>query len=253
MLASEDSARAPVVAKGPAAVPATVTGGPVRSVFSSFAIPISGLSTKQRWKRVLADVKSADFQPCSEGSCSPAKTKLVKDIAAAKDQKFLAKLSTVNRSVNTVVSYRRDIDIHGRLDYWASPAETVARAQGDCEDVAILKMAALRASGIPTSSMSIVVLRDTMRQVFHAVLSVRTSHGNFILDNAKNLVVLDTDLPRYQALYSMSEDRSWVHGYRQEVAVTSGMSLEAIMPGEGPLSTPKPAATRNNLLQPGRT
>ena len=61
------------------------------------------------------------------------------------------------------------------LDYWAKPSEILAHRAGDCEDFAILKMAALLRAGIPAQSMSLVVLQDRRRKFFHAVLSVSTS------------------------------------------------------------------------------
>ena len=52
------------------------------------------------------------------------------------------------------------------------PAEILTRVSGDCEDFAILKMTGMIRAGIPANSLSIVVLRDNGRGVFHAVLAV---------------------------------------------------------------------------------
>ncbi|WP_233426648.1 transglutaminase-like cysteine peptidase [Rhizobium mongolense] len=53
----------------------------------------------------------------------------------------------MNVAVNRAIRYRRDMDTDQAADHWAAPSETLARQQGDCEDFAILKMAALRAEG----------------------------------------------------------------------------------------------------------
>ena len=57
--------------------------------------------------------------------------------------------------------------VYGKLDYWAKPSEILERRAGDCEDFAILKMAALLRAGIPAQSMSLVVLQDRKRGFFH--------------------------------------------------------------------------------------
>ena len=72
-------------------------------------------------------------------------------------------------------------------------------------------MTALMRVGIPARSLSLVVLRNNGRGVLHAVLAVTTSSGTFILDNARANVAMDSDLP-YQPLYSLSDNRAWIHG-----------------------------------------
>lgn len=39
-----------------------------------------------------------------------------------------------------VIEYRSDLEVHGSIDYWQNPSETVERGTGDCEDMAILLM-----------------------------------------------------------------------------------------------------------------
>ena len=79
---------------------------------------------------------------------------LVREIKA---KPFSQKLAAVNRAVNRNVAYVSDRANYRRLDVWAKPTDILKRGKGDCEDYAILKMAALNAAGIPLSSMSLVV------------------------------------------------------------------------------------------------
>ena len=100
-----------------------------------------------------------------------------------------------------------------------------------------MKMALLRSIGVPARSMSMVILKDRERDLYHAVLSVSTNKGHFILDNMSDSVVLDTQLAHYQPLFSFSENRSWIHGVRAagkgtEVAAL-GVSQGSIVPGAG--------------------
>jgi len=100
-----------------------------------------------------------------------------------------------------------------------------------------LKMTALLRAGVPANSMSLVVLRDSGRGVYHAVLAVATGSGNLILDNTRAEVAMDTDLPDYQPLFSLGAERSWIHGTRTAggPALAQDENLSAIAPGEGTL------------------
>ena len=157
-------------------------------------------------------------------------------VEAAQGKGFREKLAGVNRGVNGLIAYRGDKAVYGSADHWAKPAEILQRGSGDCEDFAILKMAALLGAGIPAQSMSLVVLQDHHKGVFHAVLSVSTGSGTFILDNVRNAVVKDTSLPSYVPLYSFSMDRAWIHGSKSGNAQLADVKggLSAIAPGEGP-------------------
>lgn len=125
------------------------------------------------------------------------------------------KLDTVNRAVNRVLRYQEDSVNYGKLDYWATPEEIIDRGRGDCEDYAILKMAALKAGGVPMDDMSVVVLKDARRNVHHAVLAVRTRGAYTILDNLNDGVKADGAIHTYGPLYSLAADGMWIHGYRQ--------------------------------------
>ena len=207
------------------------TAGIVPGVFGSAAIPMRNFPVAGRWRKVFTEIGNCDRGiDCGRRGASFAMLSL-----GIRDKKFLDKLETVNRVVNTMIGYRKDKEIYGGLDYWATPAETLARGIGDCEDFAILKMAALIKAGVPAQSMSLVVLQDRELKVFHAVLSVATQSGNFILDNLYNDVRRDDTLKSYVPLYSFSTDRAWIHGGRpgsEQVAALSG-DFTTIAPGEG--------------------
>ncbi len=145
------------------------------------------------------------------------------------------KLDAVNVAVNRAIRYRRDMDIYQATDHWAAPSETLARQQGDCEDLAILKMAALRAEGVDMKDMSIVVLFDQKRHFYHAVLSVAVDGNYFILDNMRDQVLPDSRLPDYQPLFSITGGKGYLHGLRagNNKQVASRMPLEKVAPGEG--------------------
>jgi predicted transglutaminase-like cysteine proteinase len=70
-----------------------------------------------------------------------------------------------------------DDENYGKLEWWTYP-----RSAGDCEDIALLKKRDLKARGFAESDLLITVVkkRDGSGQ---AILTVRTSEGDFVLDN----------------------------------------------------------------------
>jgi len=83
----------------------------------------------------------------------------------------------VNDAVNTVIVPRTDEEMHGVAELWSYPT-----AEGDCEDYALLKQYMLQRTGVPRSALLITVLRQP-NGAGHAVLTVKTDRGDFVLDN----------------------------------------------------------------------
>lgn len=211
-------------------------GSPSRAAgfFGTVAFPFSRIGSRSDWNRVR-DVDMESFRPdCDSSDCRERYRALER--AAQSGKPFAQTLRDVNQAVNTLIEYVSDQKNYRMIDHWAAGSETIARGRGDCEDFAILKHALLRRAGIPENSMSLIVLKDNARRLYHAVLAVSTNKGHLILDNATSRVYMDTDVPQYQPLFSFSADRSWIHGlpagnrYR-----TAGAreNLGSIAPGEG--------------------
>ena len=207
------------------------TAAIIPGVFGSIAIPMRNFPVSARWAPVYRAIGN-----CSADACGGKNAGFAGIVKAAQGKGFREKLAGINRGINGLIAYRRDKTVYGSADHWAKPAEILQRGAGDCEDFAILKMAALLGAGIPAQSMSLVVLQDHHKGVFHAVLSVSTGSGTFILDNVRNTVVKDTSLPSYVPLYSFSMDRAWIHGSKSGNAQLADVKggLSAIAPGEGP-------------------
>lgn len=98
-------------------------------------------------------------------------------------------LNTVNTRVNTTIVAMTDQDIYGKEEYWAYPVDA-----GDCEDFVLEKRRQLLAKGFSAADLLITVVRKPDGEG-HAVLTVRTSEGDFILDNLSADVKLWTDTP----------------------------------------------------------
>ena len=117
------------------------------------------------------------------------------------------------KAVNALINrwpYRTDMDVWGVMDYWAAPVDFFKKS-GDCEDFAIAKYFALRDLGVPASQMRLVVLKDTLRNVDHAVLAVYLDNDAWVLDNLSNAVLSHRRLTHYKPQLSINEESRWAH------------------------------------------
>jgi predicted transglutaminase-like cysteine proteinase len=87
-------------------------------------------------------------------------------------------LQSVNSSVNRSIRPRRD-----RLDTWSATAR-----RGDCDDYVMTKRRSLMRAGVPASALRIAIVR-TRRGEGHAILIVKTSAGELVLDNLRSGIV----------------------------------------------------------------
>ena len=123
------------------------------------------------------------------------------NFAAVHDKNWTAKsligtLKHVNRSVNSAIRFRED-----RSEKWNAVPLTKG-ASGDCEDYALQKRHELIQAGFHTSNLLITVVLQPNGDG-HAVLTVRTDRGDFILDNLVSKV-LDWRDTRYRYLKRQS-------------------------------------------------
>ncbi len=101
----------------------------------------------------------------------------------------VAELKQVNNFVNTTVKPVTDLELYGKVEYWAYPKD-----RGDCEDYVLLKRHMLIERGWPESTLLITVVRDENNEG-HAVLTVRTDAGDLILDNKRPAIVRYNETP----------------------------------------------------------
>jgi predicted transglutaminase-like cysteine proteinase len=92
--------------------------------------------------------------------------------------KAVEDLARVNRYVNESVKPMTDFDHWGVVEKWSYPND----GYGDCEDYVLLKRRMLIQAGWPREALLITVVRDR-KDEGHAVLTIKTDRGEFILDN----------------------------------------------------------------------
>ena len=92
-------------------------------------------------------------------------------------------LYNVNTYVNGKISPVSDQDLYGEAERWTYPTDA-----GDCEDYVLLKKRFLQGLGFAADALLITVVLDENGDG-HAVLSVTTEGGDFVLDNRRNDVL----------------------------------------------------------------
>jgi predicted transglutaminase-like cysteine proteinase len=99
-------------------------------------------------------------------------------------------IEEINTAVNSAVAPITDLELYGKPEVWAYPTAK----KGDCEDYVLAKRRMLIEHGFPESTLLITVVRDENNEG-HAVLTVRTDKGDFVLDNKRRDVVRWADTP----------------------------------------------------------
>jgi len=94
------------------------------------------------------------------------------------DEHLWDTLEAVNERVNRTVTNEDDKAHYGRAEYWT----IVTDGYGDCEDFALTKRKELIDSGLPEKALRVAIVR-TWRKELHAVLTVATDRGDYVLDS----------------------------------------------------------------------
>jgi predicted transglutaminase-like cysteine proteinase len=115
-------------------------------------------------------------------------------------------LVRINRWVNDTIQPETDMDHWGVLERWSYPDD----GKGDCEDYVLLKRRMLIKAGWPREALLVTVVRDKKGDG-HAVLTVATDRGDFILDNQEPEILLWSDTGyRFVKRQSQSNPNVWV-------------------------------------------
>jgi predicted transglutaminase-like cysteine proteinase len=115
-------------------------------------------------------------------------------------------LQRVNLWVNTNVKPMTDMDHWGVIERWNYPDD----GYGDCEDYVLQKRRMLIKAGWPREALLITVVRDRNGDG-HAVLTVKTDKGEYILDNQRDEIVPWTETGyRFVKRQSQSDPNVWV-------------------------------------------
>lgn len=207
--------------------------------FESVAIPVGNIPMAAKWSGARARDYSGFFtSECSAlgfANCSsPFARSLRSAVADAEGLSQLAMLRLVNQRVNGAIRYQSDQANWGVGDRWSTPSEIARNGRGDCEDYALTKMWMLKALGFSEDQLQLVVLQDTARRLYHAVLVAHVGGHRYILDNLSGSVRLDNEIANYLPLVSFVAGKNFIHGFDQRrTTVAMPTDLASVTPGEG--------------------
>jgi len=129
------------------------------------------------------------------------------------------RLQAINEFYNRRILFREDAQAWGQIDYWASPIETLARGQGDCEDYAIAKYFSLLAGGMAANKLRLVYVRAVLggpggpTQAHMVLAYFATPEADpLILDNLVGAIRPASRRPDLTPVFSFNAEGLWQGG-----------------------------------------
>lgn len=115
-------------------------------------------------------------------------------------------LVTINDHVNRTVEPVTDQEHWGVAERWDYPTD----GKGDCEDYALEKRRLLIQAGLPRQALLMTVVRDKKGDG-HAVLTVVTDRGDYVLDNQEaSVLAWDTTGYRFVKRQGRDNPNHWI-------------------------------------------
>jgi predicted transglutaminase-like cysteine proteinase len=115
-------------------------------------------------------------------------------------------LARINKWANDSIWPITDMDHWGVVERWNYPDD----GYGDCEDYVLLKRKMLLQAAWPRQALLITVVRDKNGDG-HAVLTVKTDKGEFILDNQNAEILLWSETGyHFVKRQSQTDPNNWV-------------------------------------------
>jgi predicted transglutaminase-like cysteine proteinase len=115
-------------------------------------------------------------------------------------------LKRIDDSVNHSIKPVTDMDHYGMVQWWRYPDD----GAGACHSYALLKRRFLMQAGWPRQALLMTIVHEADGEG-HAVLTVRTDRGDFILDSLTDDILLWSRTPyQYYKRQSQSDPNVWV-------------------------------------------
>ncbi len=148
---------------------------------------------------------------------------------AHRDKSESEKLTLVNDFFNKL-TYRSDLNIWGKNDYWATPLEAIGRGQADCEDYSIAKYFTLREMGVSDEKMRIMYVKALELNQAHMVLTYYPEQSSvpLVLDNINSQILTADKRGDLAPVYSFNAEGLWLaknRGRGQKVGSSTRISL----------------------------
>jgi predicted transglutaminase-like cysteine proteinase len=160
-----------------------------------------------------------EFCARQPGECPSTET-APQDVALSR--KAWRDLVRVNKWVNETIKPLTDLEHWGVVERWSYPDD----GYGDCEDYALLKRRMLIEAGWPREALLLTLVRGADGEG-HAVLTVTTDKGDYVLDNQNENVVAWTETGyRFVKRQSQRDPNVWVSLGDSRPAVATASARE---------------------------
>ena len=169
------------------------------SVFGTVALPAGTTPTSARWTRIMA--ARVD---------QPALSRLTAEAGKLDRQRQAA---FVHSAVNRAVQRRMPAGCRHDDGYWASAEETLGQGQGDCVDIAVAKMEALRRLGFAGHDLYLTTGRVAGGGQKSALL-VRIGETFWLLDDRSEQMIAASNTGAFQPALTYGVGMTWAHGRR---------------------------------------
>jgi len=144
-----------------------------------------------------------EFCARQPGECASAMT-APQNLALSR--KAWRDLVQVNDWVNETIKPLSDLEHWGVVERWSYPDD----GYGDCEDYALLKRRMLIEAGWPREALLLTLVRGADGEG-HAVLTVTTEKGDYVLDNMRSDILLWSNIGyRFVKRQSQYDSNVWV-------------------------------------------
>ena len=122
------------------------------------------------------------------------------------DDKAWKSLVYINKWANDNIKPMTDMDHYGMIQWWRYPDDGV----GACHSYALLKRRMLLQAGWPRTALLMTIVHEANGEG-HAVLTVKTNKGEYILDNLNDKILLWSETTyRYYKRQSQTDPNVWV-------------------------------------------
>jgi len=137
---------------------------------------------------------------------SECNTKPVEPRDVVLDNKTSKFLLGINKWANDNIKPITDMDHYGMVQWWRYPDD----GAGACHSYALLKRRMLINAGWPRTALLMTIVHEANGEG-HAVLTVKTDRGEYILDNLNDRILLWSETPyHYYKRQSQSDPNVWV-------------------------------------------
>lgn len=172
------------------------------SFLSNAAISAAAPGIAPEFGKSLPPVGFVKFCAANPGECKNVGRRALRVDATPE---VWNKLFKINARVNTEIAPVSDDELYGTPEFWTYPVTA-----GDCEDYLLLKKRELEKLGFDSGALLITVVLDEKNEG-HAVLTVATERGDYVLDNRRNDILLWSDTGyTFLKRQSQQDPRAWV-------------------------------------------